>query len=219
MSSSESSVDAPAAPPPDAPARRTPGGARFKRICVYCGSSEGNSPVYVEEARRLGSFLAERKIGLVYGGARVGLMGAVADGALAAGGEVIGVIPEKLRAREVAHLGLTELFVVDSMHARKTMMAYLSDAFIALPGGWGTLEETFEVTTWAQLNYHLKPVGLLNVNGYYDRLLHFFEHAVAEGFIRSIHRGLIVAARDPAALLDALASAEVPDLGRWIDRP
>lgn len=193
--------------------------ARFRRICVYCGSSDGVRPEYAAAARDLGAFLARRKIGLVFGGGRVGLMGAVAEGALAAGGEVIGVIPEKLRARELAHLGLTELFVVDSMHARKTMMANLSDAFIALPGGWGTLEETFEVTTWAQLNYHLKPVGLLNVLGYYDRMLAFVEHAVAEGFIRGVHRGLVVSSSDPAELLDLLARVEVPELGRWIDKP
>ena len=114
---------------------------------------------------------------------------------------------------------MTELEVTGSMHARKTMMAYLSDAFIAMPGGWGTLEETFEVTTWAQLNYHLKPVGLLNVRGYYDRLLHFVEHAVAEGFIRQVHRGLVVASSDPGELLDLLAQVEVPELGRWIDKP
>lgn len=193
--------------------------ARFRRICVYCGSSEGVRPEYVEAARGLGGFLARRKIGLVFGGGRVGLMGAVAEGALAAGGEVIGIIPEKLRSRELAHLGLTELYVVDSMHARKTMMANLSDAFIAMPGGWGTLEETFEVTTWAQLNYHLKPVGLLNVRGYYDRLLAFVEHAVAEGFIRDVHRGLVVSSADPAELLDLLARVEIPELGRWIDKP
>ncbi|MCC6553485.1 MAG: TIGR00730 family Rossman fold protein [Polyangiaceae bacterium] len=193
--------------------------ARFRRICVYCGSSEGARPEYAEAARGLGALLARKRIGVVFGGGRVGLMGAVADGALAAGGEVIGVIPEKLRARELAHTGLSELFVVDSMHARKTMMAYLSDAFIALPGGWGTLEETFEVTTWAQLNYHLKPVGILNVRGYYDRLLHFIDHAVEEGFIRPILRGLICSAAEPEALLDLLGKAEVPELGRWMDKP
>ncbi|AKT43135.1 TIGR00730 family Rossman fold protein [Chondromyces crocatus] len=192
---------------------------RFRRLCVYCGSSVGVRPEYEEAARGLGAFLAGRGIGLVYGGGRVGLMGAVADGALAAGGEVIGIIPEKLRARELAHLGLTELFVVDSMHARKTMMAYLSDGFIAMPGGWGTLEETFEVTTWAQLNYHLKPVGLLNVGGYYDKLLAFVDHAVTEGFIREAHRGLVVSSSDPADLLEQMSRVEVPELGRWIDKP
>ncbi|EYF08655.1 TIGR00730 family Rossman fold protein [Chondromyces apiculatus] len=192
---------------------------RFRRLCVYCGSSAGVRPEYAEAARALGAFLARRGIGLVYGGGRVGLMGAVADGALAAGGEVLGVIPDKLRARELAHLGLTELYVVDSMHARKTMMANLSDGFIAMPGGWGTLEETFEVTTWAQLNYHLKPVGLLNVGGYYDKLLDFVEHAVNEGFIRQPHRGLVVASADADELLDLMAKVEVPELGRWIENP
>jgi uncharacterized protein (TIGR00730 family) len=196
-----------------------PARAGFRRVCVYCGSSEGKRPEYAEAARGLGALLARRGIGVVFGGGRVGLMGAVADGALAAGGEVIGVIPEKLRTRELAHMGLTELIVVDSMHARKTMMAYLSDAFIALPGGWGTLEETFEVITWAQLNYHLKPVGILNVNGYYDPLLRFVEHAVNEGFIRSVHRGLMVSADAPEVLLERLAEVEVPELGRWIDKP
>ena len=153
---------------------------QFKRICVYCGSSGGNDPGYEEAARGVGAFLASKGIGVVYGGARVGLMGAVADGALSAGGSVIGVIPQKLQSREVAHQGLTELFVVDSMHARKTMMAYMSDGFIALPGGWGTLEEIFEVTTWSQLNYHMKPVGLLNVRGYYDKLIEFINHAASD---------------------------------------
>jgi uncharacterized protein (TIGR00730 family) len=196
-----------------------PARAGFRRVCVYCGSSEGKRPEYNEAARGLGALLARRGIGLVFGGGRVGLMGAVADGALAAGGEVIGVIPEKLRTRELAHLGVTELFVVDSMHARKTMMANLSDAFIALPGGWGTLEETFEVTTWAQLNYHRKPVGLLNVNGFYNRLLDFVDHAVDEGFIRPMLRGLVVSADTAEALLEQLAKVEVPDFGRWIDKP
>jgi uncharacterized protein (TIGR00730 family) len=192
---------------------------QFKRICVYCGSSGGNGPGYEEAARGVGAFLAGKGIGVVYGGARVGLMGAVADGALQAGGSVIGVIPQKLQSREVAHQGLTELFVVDSMHARKTMMAYMSDGFIALPGGWGTLEEIFEVTTWAQLNYHLKPVGLLNVNGYYDKLLEFINHAAGEGFIRPLHRGLMQSAATPETLLEAMAVAEVPDIGRWIEKP
>jgi len=193
--------------------------ARFKRICVYCGSSGAAAPAYYESARAVGTLLAERGIGVVFGGGRVGMMGAVADGALAVGGQVIGVIPQKLEALEVSHRGLTELIVVDSMHARKTIMAHLSDAFIALPGGWGTLEEVFEVTTWSQLNYHLKPVGLLNVGGYYDRLLEFIGHAVAEGFIRPEHRGLMVHASEPATLLAMLETTEVPQLGKWIDRP
>jgi uncharacterized protein (TIGR00730 family) len=132
---------------------------------------------------------------------------------------VIGVIPEKLRGRELAHTGLTELFVVDSMHARKTMMAYLSDGFIALPGGFGTLEEIFEVTTWSQLNYHMKPVGLLNVRGYFDKLIAFLDHGAAEGFIRSVHRPIMQSAPEIIPLLDAMATVEIPDLGRWIDRP
>jgi uncharacterized protein (TIGR00730 family) len=192
---------------------------QFKRICVYCGSNSGHDPGYEEAAREVGAFLAGRGIGVVFGGGRVGLMGAVADGALAVGGTVLGVIPEKLRSRELAHMGLTELFVVESMHARKTMMAHLSDGFIALPGGWGTLEELFEVTTWAQLNYHMKPVGLLNLRGYYDRLLEFIDHAVAEGFIRSIYRPILQSAATPDALLDAMSTAEIPDVGRWIERP
>jgi uncharacterized protein (TIGR00730 family) len=192
---------------------------KLRRVCVYCGSSRGNDPRYAEVARGFGELLAERGVGVVFGGGRVGLMGAVADGALAKGGEVIGVIPEKLRDRELAHLGVSELFVVDSMHARKTMMAQLADAFVAMPGGYGTLEEIFEVTTWAQLNYHLKPVGLLNVGGYYDRLLEFLAHAAGEGFIRPIHRGLLVADAGPAALLERLARVEIPHIGRWIDNP
>jgi uncharacterized protein (TIGR00730 family) len=191
----------------------------FRRICVYCGSSGDVHADYLDAARSVGRLLAGRGIGLVFGGGRVGLMGAAADAALAAGGEVYGVIPHKLQALELGHDGCSELFVVDSMHARKMMMAQLSDAFIALPGGFGTLEELFEVTTWTQLNYHLKPVGVLNTRGYYDALLSFIEHAGEEGFIRPVHRGLISAAPTPEALLDALAGADVPELSRWIVRP
>jgi uncharacterized protein (TIGR00730 family) len=192
---------------------------QWKRICVYCGSSAGADPAFAEVARGVGEHLARLGIGVVYGGGRVGMMGAVADGALAAGGTVIGVIPEKLRGKELAHMGLTELFVVDSMHARKTMMAYLSDGFIALPGGFGTLEEIFEVTTWSQLNYHMKPAGLLNVRGYFDRLIGFLDHAASEGFIRAVHRPLMQSAPEIGELLEAMAKVEVPDLGRWIERP
>lgn len=192
---------------------------QFRRICVYCGSSDRTDPAYREAAYEVGALLASRRIGVVYGGGRVGLMGAVADGALEAGGEVFGVIPEKLQALELSHKDLTELFVVDSMHARKSIMAHLSDAFIALPGGWGTLEEVFEVTTWTQLNYHRKPVGLLNIRGYYDSLLTFIDHAVSTGFIREGHRGLLQHANEPAGLLAALATAEIPELPKWIDRP
>lgn len=190
----------------------------FRRICVYCGSSPGG-PKYVEAAKGLGTFLAERGIGVVYGGGRVGLMGVLADAALAAGGQVFGVIPEKLRALELGHEGLTELFVTDSMHARKLVMAQLSDAFVAMPGGYGTLEELFEVTTWTQLNYHDKPVGLLDVDGFFQPLLAYLKHAADEGFIRDVHRELIVHAPDPRGLLERLATVEVPHLRKWIDKP
>ena len=167
----------------------------------------------------MGVLLARRKIGLVYGGASVGLMGEVADAALAAGGEVFGVIPEKLAAREVTHEGLTELHVVDGMHERKAKMAALSDAFISLPGGWGTLEETFEVLTWLQLRYHEKPVGLLNVEGYYDGLLAFADHALECGFLSPDSRALLLDAVDPEALLDNLSGVELPPAPRWMERP
>lgn len=191
----------------------------FRRVAVYCGSSGGVGTHYLDAARAAGAFLAERGIDLVYGGGRVGMMGAVAEGALMKGGKVYGVIPEKLKARELAHEGLTELFIVDSMHARKTMMASMADAFVALPGGWGTLEEVFEVVTWSQLNYHKKPVGLLNVRGYYDHLVAFLDHAMTEGFIRPIHRPLCASADSMDALLDRLAKLQIPDIGRWIDKP
>ncbi len=191
----------------------------FRRICVYCGSSGGVDEAYFEAARQVGAELANRGITVVYGGGRVGLMGAVADAALEAGGEVIGVITSKLVTLEVGHEALSELFVVDSMHARKMMMAQLADAFIALPGGFGTLEELFEATTWAQLNYHKKPVGLLDVRGYYGALVAFMEHAVAEGFIREVHAGLVTVGHAIGPLLEQLAEAEVPGLTRWIDKP
>lgn len=182
----------------------------FRRICVFCGSQNGEEPAYAEAAIATGKLLAARGIGLVYGGAKVGLMGAVANAALVGGGEVIGVIPEKLQSREIAHMGLTELFVVDSMHARKTMMAHLADAFIALPGGWGTLEETFEILTWSQLRLHDKPIGLLNVRGYYDPLLAFADRAVSEGFLLQEYRRLLLSAGDPTVLLKSLESVKLP---------
>lgn len=182
----------------------------FRRLSVFCGSAHGDDPVYTEAARAVGRGLAERGISVVYGGGRVGLMGEVADAALAADGKVYGVIPQKLRDLEVAHTGLTELFVVDSMHARKMLMASLSDGFIALPGGFGTLEELFEVVTWCQIGYHRKPVGLLNVAGYYDPLLDFIDHAGAAGFIRPIYRPILQHAADLDTLLDQLAHVELP---------
>ncbi|MFT6817259.1 MAG: hypothetical protein ACJATT_001064 [Myxococcota bacterium] len=188
----------------------------LSRVCVYCGSNRGNA-IFVAAAREMGRTLAERGIGLVYGGGRVGLMGEVADAALKAGGEVIGVIPEKLMALELGHTGCTELRVVPDMHTRKTMMADLSDGFVAMPGGFGTLEELFEVTTWTQLNYHLKPVGILNVDGFYDPLLTMVSHAAAHGFIRPAHRHLITSETTASALLDALETAHIPLMSEWID--
>lgn len=182
----------------------------FRRVCVFCGSNPGNDPIYVDTARMLGRELARRDIGVVFGGGRVGLMGQLADAALVAGGRVYGVIPQKLRDLEVGHDGLTELFVVDSMHARKMLMAQLADAFIALPGGFGTLEELFEVVTWCQLGYHHKPVGLLDVAGYFAPLLAFIDHAAATGFIRPQYRPILQHATELDPLLEQLARVELP---------
>ncbi|MDB6121400.1 MAG: yvdD [Pedosphaera sp.] len=190
----------------------------FKRICVYCGSNSGANPAYETVAEQMGTVLAKRGIELVYGGGRVGLMGTVANATLAAGGNVIGIIPESLMAKEVAHQGLKDLRVVASMHERKAMMVDLADAFIAMPGGFGTLEEFCEVLTWAQLGLHRKPHGLLNVEGFYDGFLTFLDHAVTEKFIRSVHRELVITDKDPERLLDLLAHAKLPNLDKWIDR-
>lgn len=184
-------------------------------ICVFCGSSEGRRSAYLAAARRVGASLARRGVGLVYGGGKVGLMGALADAALAAGGEVIGVIPEFLEAREIAHRGLTDLRVVRSMHERKAVMADLSGAFLALPGGFGTLEEFCEVLTWGQIGLHHKPYGLLNVEGYYDPLLRMFDHALAEGFLGPAFRALVRDAVDPDALIDHLLAARPAPLDKW----
>jgi len=177
----------------------------MKRICVFCGSSPGSDPRHGEAARALGRTLAGRGLELVYGGGSVGLMGMVADAALGAGGRVIGVIPQVLQIRELAHRGLTDLRVVGSMHERKALMAELSDAFIALPGGMGTLEELSEVLTWAQLGLHARPVGLLDVAGYYRPLIAFFDQAVSAGFLRPAHRAILQVAEAPAPLLDQLS--------------
>jgi uncharacterized protein (TIGR00730 family) len=190
----------------------------MRRVCVFTGSSSGARPEYREAAEALGRLLAERGIGVVYGGARVGLMGTLADAALAAGGEVVGVIPAALVAKEVAHTGLTDLRVVDSMHERKALMSDLADAFIAMPGGWGTLEEFFEVLTWAQLGLHRKPCGLLNVHGYFDRLLAFLAHTIDEGFVQAEYAAMIALAATPGELLDRLASATPPAVEKWLDR-
>ncbi len=189
----------------------------LKRVCVFCGSSDGARPVYREAAAELGSVLAARGVGLVYGGGNIGLMGALADGALAAGGEVIGVIPEHLVSKEFAHRRV-DLRVVHSMHERKALMADLSDAFIALPGGFGTLDEFCEVLTWSLLGLHAKPCGLLNVDGYYDALLGLFDHAVAEGFAQVESRALVLVDGDAGRLLDRLSDWQAPVLEPWIDR-
>jgi uncharacterized protein (TIGR00730 family) len=189
----------------------------MRRVCVYAGSNHGSDPAYAESARALGTELAARGIGLVYGGGKVGLMGAIADAALAAGGEAIGVMPQALIDREIGHTGLTELKVVDSMHERKALMAELSDAFVALPGGIGTLEELIEIYTWSQLGIHDKACGVLNVRGYYDGLATFLDHAVSEGFLRAQHRAVLSIAEDPADLLDALAAFEPPRVGKWLE--
>lgn len=189
----------------------------MKRVCVFCGSSPGIRPEYLAMARALGTALARRRLGLVYGGASVGLMGALADAALAAHGEVIGIIPRALDKREIAHRGLTELHIVDSMHTRKAMMAQRADAFIALPGGLGTLEELFEVMTWRLLGLHKKPAGLLDVGGYYGPLTAFLERTIDEGFLRREHLALEVAT-DPDVLLDRLAASPPVEVEKWISR-
>lgn len=186
------------------------------RICVFCGSNSGSGKGYAEAARELGALFAREGIALVYGGGSVGLMGELADAVLSAGGEVIGVIPHALWAREVGHRGLTDIRIVDTMHERKAMMADLADAFIALPGGLGTLEEIFEVWTWAQLGEHGKPCGLLNVNGYYDPLLAFLDHIVAQKFLSAKHRDMVLVEREPRPLLDRLSDYRSPDVPKWL---
>jgi uncharacterized protein (TIGR00730 family) len=188
------------------------------RVCVFCGSAAGTRPDYADAARDLARALVARGLGLVYGGGSVGLMGVLADAALAAGGEVIGVLPRGLASRELAHAGLTRLEVVAGMHARKARMAALADAFVALPGGLGTLEETLEVLTWAQLGIHRKPVALLNVAGYWDALLALLAHAGREGFVRPEHAGLLLTAATPGAVLDRLAAWRPHPAARvWLD--
>lgn len=186
-------------------------------ICVFCGSRPGTDPAYEVAARCLGQALAQANITLVYGGGNVGLMGVVADAALEAGGEVVGVIPEALMRREIGHPGLTKLHVVASMHERKAKMAELSDGFVALPGGTGTLEEFFEVLTWAQLGEHHKPCGLLDFAGYFEPLLAVFDHMVERGFLKEQHRKMLLVEREPAALLERFARYEPPRVAKWID--
>ncbi len=188
----------------------------MKHVCVYCGSSPGRLAGYAEGARALGHALLARGVGLVYGGASIGLMGMVADTVLAGGGRVVGVIPQALARKEVAHAGLSELIVTASMHERKTRMAELSDGFIALPGGIGTFEELFEIWTWAQLGMHAKPVGLLNVAGYYDALITFLDHAAHEQFMKPAQRALLKVESDPAALLERFASHKALVGQQWL---
>ena len=186
-------------------------------LCVFCGSNSGASPAYAEAAAGLGRALVRRGLTLVYGGGQVGLMGVVADAALAAGGRVTGVIPEVLATRELAHPRVTEMRVVGSMHERKALMSELSDGFLALPGGIGTLEEWFEVWTWSQLGFQPKPCGLLNVAGYYDHLLAFLDHMTGERFLTGAHRSMAIVDDDPERLLDRLASYRPARTRKWID--
>ena len=190
----------------------------IRRICVFCGSNRGADAVFVDAARSLGGLLAREGVALVYGGGSVGLMGALADAVLGAGGEAIGVIPHALWAREVGHRGLTDLRIVDTMHERKAMMADLSDAFIALPGGLGTLEEIFEIWTWAQLGLHQKPVGFLDVNGFFTPLLEFLDRAAAEQFVKPQHRKIAIVESDAAKLLERFESWRPPRVEKWITR-
>jgi uncharacterized protein (TIGR00730 family) len=190
----------------------------MKRVCVFMGSSMGNNPEYAETASEVAKEIARRKMELVYGGSHAGLMGTVADAALAVGGKVIGVIPQALVDKEIAHTGLTTLHVVGSMHERKARMAELSHGFIALPGGFGTLEEFCEILTWAQLGFHRKPFGMLNTYGYYDGLLNFFDHAVSQGFLKSEHRELVLVETDPVILIDKMLAYQPTFTPKWVTR-
>jgi uncharacterized protein (TIGR00730 family) len=189
----------------------------LRNVCVFCGSNGGTQPVYRQAAEEIGRLLSERQIGLVYGGANRGLMGELADACLARGGKVVGVMPKALVEKEIAHRQLTKLYMVGSMHERKALMADLADAFIALPGGYGTWEEFFEVLTWSQLGLHRKACALLNVGGYYDCLLSMADRAVKEGFVRVVHRELVIADSEPSRLLDRLSEYSVPVMDKWID--
>lgn len=191
----------------------------LRTVCVYSGSSDKIGPAYLRSAQAMGEALAQRGLDVVFGGSRTGLMGALADAALAAGAKVIGVLPREFNTLALAHAGLSELRLVETMHERKALMASLADAFIALPGGFGTLEELFEILTWAQLGHHRHPVGLLNVAGYYDLLLAMVERAAAEGFVYEEHRQLLLTSADPATLIDRLENYEPPaGLERWMQR-
>lgn len=189
-----------------------------RAICIYCGSSPGDDPAYMAAARTMGTLIAERGLPLVYGGGHVGLMGAAADAALEAGGEVIGVIPRDILEKEVGHGGVTELFTVDSMHERKMKMASLSDSFIALPGGIGTLEEIIEVFTWSQLGFHSKACAVLNVDGFFDPLFQLLDHMVSHRFLRQEHRDQLLSADTPEAVLEMVVAHEAVSIDKWMDR-
>jgi len=191
---------------------------QIQRLCVFCGSSSGTRPVYAEAAAQLGRDLAKSKISLVFGGGRVGLMGILADSVLAAGGQAIGVMPRALVEKEIAHTSLTELHVVESMHQRKSLMADLADAFLLLPGGFGSWEEFCEVLTWLQLGIHRKPCAILNVAGYYNGLLSLADHALAEGFLRPAHHKMVIVADHPQAALSQLTSASIPSEVKWVGK-
>lgn len=190
----------------------------MKRLCVYCGSRPGSQPDYTEAAENLARALVRRKIEVVYGGASVGTMGVLANTVLAEGGHVIGIIPQAIVDREVVHRGLSDLRVVSSMHERKALMAELSDGFIALPGGLGTLNEVFEILTWGQLGLHQKPCGLLNIRDYYRGLIDFLDHAVAERFITDVHRAMLLVEEDPERLLEHFERYQAPAVAKWVDR-
>ncbi|SHH08524.1 LOG family protein [Flavobacterium defluvii] len=190
----------------------------MNRITVFCGSSFGTEEIYKEQAELLGKTLAKQNIGLVYGGANVGLMGAVADGALSENGTVIGVLPNFLRSKEIAHLGLTELILVESMHERKTKMNDLCDGVIALPGGFGTLEELFEMLTWAQLGLHKKPIAILNINGFYDSLLELLETMTEKGLLKEVNKNMLLVSDDIDDLLKQMKNYVPPSVGKWIDK-
>ena len=190
----------------------------LRNVCVYCGSRPGRRTIYLDAARELADAIVERNLGLVYGGASVGLMGALADAVLNNGGSVVGVIPHALARKEIAHDGLSSLIVTESMHERKMVMSTHSDAFVAMPGGIGTLEELFEMWTWGQLGIHAKPCGLLNIGSYFDGLAGFLDHAVDEAFVKPPHRAMLMIEDSPAALLDRFVSYESPDVEKWVTR-
>lgn len=190
----------------------------MKSLCVFLGANPGNDPKYAQVARNMGHELAVRGITTVYGGSNMGLMGILAESALEAGGKVVGVIPESLVKKEVAHYGLTKLHVADSMHERKALMADLSDGFVALPGGIGTMDEIFEIFTWAQLGFHNKPCGLLNVDGYYDKLMNFLNEVVEEGFLKGIHKEMLITESTPAEIIEAFKIYEAPTANKWVEK-